>query len=62
MIKEREELLGSKPGSKEAAEASHRIRSRIKQMREEAMKLQNIQKQDEKKVLPSTTFPSFTSH
>jgi hypothetical protein len=39
-----------KPGSKEAAELSHRIRSKLKQLREDAMKLQSINKQEEKKV------------
>jgi hypothetical protein len=50
MLKDREELLAVKPGSKEAAEASHRIRSQIKQLREDAMRLQAHQKQEEKKV------------
>ncbi|KAI3634196.1 hypothetical protein MIR68_007800 [Amoeboaphelidium protococcarum] len=51
MLKEREELLNTKPGSKDAAEASHRIRARIKQIKEDAMKFQTVQKQEEKKIL-----------
>ncbi len=51
MLKEREELLSSKPGSKEAAEASHKIRSKLKQLREDAARMSSLQKQEEKKVI-----------
>jgi hypothetical protein len=49
-LKDREELLAVKPGSKEAAESSHKIRTKIKQLRDEALKLSAYQKQQEKKV------------
>lgn len=51
MLKEREELLSTKPGSKDAAEASHRIRGRIKQLKDDGQKLQALQKVDEKKAM-----------
>jgi hypothetical protein len=49
MLKEREELLALKPGSKDVAEASHRLRTRIKEMRESTNKLQNIAREMAKK-------------
>lgn len=39
-----------KAGSKEAAEASYRIRLKIKGIKEDLAKLQTLQKQDERRV------------
>jgi hypothetical protein len=50
MLKEREELTEIRQGSKETAELSHRIRTRIKSVKEDAQKLQSIHKKDEAKV------------
>ena len=50
MLRERDELLSFKAGTKEAAEASYRIRLRLKALREDLTKLQSLQRQDEKKV------------
>eukprot|EP00158_Paraphelidium_tribonemae_P002089 Partr_v1_DN25113_c0_g1_i2_m76941 putative NA len=52
LIKDREELLANKPGSKEVAEASHKIRAKLKALRDDAGNLSRIQRQDEKKVKP----------
>lgn len=48
MLKEREELMSIKHGAKEIAESSYRIRARIKQMKEDASRLQTLQRQDQK--------------
>jgi SYP7 family syntaxin len=49
MLKEREELLAVKPGSKDAAELSHKIRTKIKNIRDEGVRLKEIQKKEESK-------------
>lgn len=49
MLRERDELMSYKAGTKEAAEASYRIRLRLKALREDLSKLQTLQRQDELK-------------
>ena len=48
-MKEREELLGIKPSSKEAAEMSHRIRTTMRKLKDDSGRLQQLQKTEEKK-------------
>lgn len=50
MLKERDDLAGTKGTSIETAEASYRIRIALRTVREDAQKLQDLQAKQERKV------------